>query len=288
MDVLFKSVITCKAMPPDDYRPFEWELSKARNSLQMRAFGLSYEVVPRKMLKRDKSDKNLVRFLGYCEQNRDKKSAFPTCDWSDPYPFFKEVLEQNKGLLDFEDYLFGLLEIKRDFSGLSEPQKKEIACQAAAQVLWFLEKNKIPTLEEMRKRIFNKEHCFFKLFEIGGESLRINARVACNWVSKVCPIPKSLRKGRPGKNGVSSSVFDSLIPIPGIFSEDKTTVNFLKLRFSLACISRLLKTLGWSLDQVVESKFIKFYQGPLKINLLPYSKDWVEEAFLKNGSIFMS
>jgi hypothetical protein len=56
----------------------------------------------------------------------------------------------------------------------------------------------------------------------------------------------------------------------------------------LACISRLLKALGWSLDQVVESKLIKFYEDSLRVSLLPYTKSWVLDAFLKKSSIFMS
>ena len=95
MDMLFEITHTYKMIPPADYRPFEWELAKARNSLKLHSFGYSYDVIPKKMLKRDKSDANLIEALCCFEKYSNEKGRPLSPDWSDPFDFFREVLERD-------------------------------------------------------------------------------------------------------------------------------------------------------------------------------------------------
>ena len=59
-----------------------------------------------------------------------------------------------------------ILGVNRDRSGLSAPQKNEIAIQVAAQLFWYIKKNEIPTIDTMVKCIRSKDGRFYSLLEM--------------------------------------------------------------------------------------------------------------------------
>ena len=196
----------------------------------------------------------------------------------DMYLFLKRILEENAPLFEYEEYLFGYLGIKRDRAELSLSQQNKIVVQSVAQVLWHLEKNNIPSIEKMAKKILDKKNPFNILFDLD----TFNSRTISNWVSEIFPISKNSRRGRPAKEEIPSSFFEELILIPGIFLDDET-VNFPKLRFTIVCLTRVLQAHGWRLGEIQESKFIDLYVNPLRHKFFPIIKfllnDWTKEAF---------
>ena len=89
---------------------------------------------------------------------REHKNRFVTP--TNPYEFLKLVLEEDAPLFGFEEELFGPIGIKRDRSGLSIPQKNVIAALAAAQVLWYLDKDNIPNTATMAKLLLKNREKF--------------------------------------------------------------------------------------------------------------------------------
>jgi len=263
---------------PQNLKEFEDRLSEFLYYLHDRFFGYAYEVVSTKMLKRDKSDEILVDVLcGFEKYCREKKDEIYAREKLAVYGFLKLALERDAPF--DSEYHLG---VGRDRSGLTSPQKNKIAIQAAAQVLWNLEKNNIPTIKEMKEKLKNKENPIHMIFQIN----RFNSRTIENWVSKIFPVPKDSRKGHPLKEGVPEELFKNLIPIPGIFLEDGNMINFPKLRFAIICLTRVLITLGWSIDQIEKSSFVKLYQSPLKFYPHMYVNDWIKDAAVENSSIF--
>lgn len=272
---------------------FTDRLIEVESKLRDRFFGLTYEIVSTKMLRRDRSAEALMEALACGEKYfSDKEVINEQIDWRG---FLKSVLETDAPLFNYEEYLFGSVGVKRDRSGLTEPQKEAIAFQAGGQVLWHLEKNKIPTIEKMKELLLDKTNLFWELFDLKESSScpiprGWNPRTIENWVREIFPVPADLRKGRPSKKGIASSLFDNLVLIPEIFFENEAKINFLKLRFALACLTRVLKALGWSLEKIIESHFIKLYIRPLGFEFFVFSKsiieNWIREAFTKKGSIF--
>ena len=265
--------------PPKDLRDFEDRMGEVEIKLRNIFFGFTYDIGTGKILKRKKSTEAIVEAL--CNYDKYAKDLTVINEHIDPYGLLKQILERDAPLIVCDDiYLLG---VKRERSGLSLPQKNKIAVQATAQVLWYLEKCKIPTIEKMKKTFLNKKNPFYTLLQLSRFN---NLRTIENWVREVFPMPKKTRKRHSSKNKLSNNYFDTLIPIPGVFLEDGKMINFLKFRFAIVCLVRVLITLGWSIDQVKNSIFINFYRSPLKFFLYRYVDNWINEAVAPNGSIF--
>lgn len=267
------------AEPPKDWMEFENRIGKFENKLRDMLFGFTYNLETGKTLKREKSIESIVESL--CDYDKYSENIQVITEHFNPFLLLKLILEQDAPFVICEDtYLLGF---KRDRSGLSLPQKNTITIQVAAQVLWYLEKNKIPTIELMSDHLLDKQHPFFKLFSIDRFH---NPRTIKNWISKVFPVPSKLRKGRPSLNEVPEDLFNSIMPVPGIFFEDGKVINILKLQFTIQCITRILKTLSWTMNQIENSEFILLYQRPLKYYLRCYVATWIKKTFEENGSVF--
>jgi hypothetical protein len=100
-----------------------------------------------------------------------------------------------------------------------------IAVQAGAQVLWYLEKNKFPTIESMSEYLCDRKCPFYSLIEIDRFH---DPRTIKNWISKIFPIPNNARKGRPSLHETSKDDFNTLIHIPDIFLKNGNVINVLK------------------------------------------------------------
>jgi len=260
---------------------FESKLGEILEELRERFFGYPFHVMSGKTIRRDTSNEALIEMLFFFEKYLEVNKNTIT-EFLEPFGFLKLVLEKDAPLFGFEEELFGVIGIKRDRSGISLPQKNAIAVQVAAQVLWQLEKGKIPTIVEMRKRLLDKENPLFRLLELN----RFGTRAIDDWISEVFPLPKHVRKGRPSKAAPPEDSFERLVHIPGVFMDEGKVVNFPKLRFAILCLARILKTQGFSSDQIRESNFIRLYQIPLLFYLSLYIRGWIAEGFNENGSIF--
>lgn len=262
--------------PPKSFSEFEDRLLEIEEKLRNVVFGLSYDTELGKTLKREKSNENIVTAL--CNYEKYVKGVINEQCCS--IGLLKLIIEKDAPFLVCDDeYILG---VKRDRSGLSLPQKNKIAIQAAAQVFWYLEKNKIPTIDAMTSKLRDKKNALCTLWEIN----KFGSRAIEDWICEVFPIPVHLRKGRPSKSGLSESYFDTLITIPEIFLEDNKMINFLKLKFAIISYTQILKTLGWSIDQIKDSIFIQQYKSFLKFYLWIYVKNWIEDTAKKNSSIF--
>jgi hypothetical protein len=285
MDIMFLEFlekpesIKAPVEPPKNWVEFENRLLAFDADLRRLIFGFIYDIESGKTIKREKTTEAIVEAL--CNYDKYAKDLTVIHEYIDPCRLLKQILERDAPLIVCDDiYLLG---VKRERSGLSLPQKNKIAVQATAQVLWYLEKCKIPTIEKMKKTLLNKKNLFHNLFQLS----RFNhSRTIENWVREVFPMPKSSRKRHSSKNELSNNHFDTLIPIPGVFLEDGKMINFLKFRFAIVCLVRVLITLGWSIVQVKNSIFINFYQSRLKFLPYIYVNNWINEAVASNGSIF--
>lgn len=258
--------------PLTNLEQFEDRLRTFLDELKNLFFGITYKTT----IKRDTSNQSLVAALLEYEKCEKNLSLLP--EKLETYSFLKLALEKDAPLLLQDEYLLG---IQRDRSGISDPQKNAIVAQCAARVLWFLEKNKIPTIMAMAKRLKNKKDPLCCLLEL--ENFEIHT--IKNWIKQVFPVPKKERQGRDSEAGKPISNFADVVPIPGIFLEDGR-VNFPKLRFAIMCTTRILKSLGYDLNSAVESRFITFYVQSLQFYPSRYVNDWAQEAFLGNSSIF--
>jgi len=262
--------------PPSNQQEFEDRLKIVEQIARDDVFGSPYEDEKRKIRRRETSTKALVEAL--CQDaKRPRESFSPSLGQLEPYKYLKLVLEKN-ARLHLPDEI-DLLGVRRDCSGPSVPQKNEIAVQAIAQVLWYLEK--VPTKVEMSKILLNKKGPFYELL-----NRKFNSRVIENWIRKVCPMQENLKGRRAKIPKFEDSCFDNLIPIPGIFLEDGKVINFPKLKFAIKCLTRVLNTLKWPLNLIKESNFISLYQKPVPFYLHRFINDWIDEAFAENGRIF--
>lgn len=261
--------------PPKDLKEFEDRLGMFLHDLKNLFFGVIHEVETGKRVKRDTSIASLVHALLRYEKHQNKN--VPSPEMLETYPFLKLVLEKDAALFGKDRYLLG---IQRNRSGLSTPKKNVIAVRCAAQVLWHLERSQIPTIEAMEDRLLDRKYPFYELLDLG----RFHSpRTIEKWVRAVFPVPQAERKKHRTKN---DSAFKNIIPIPNIFTD--TGVSFPRLRFALICLTRILKTLNWRQRQIVDSEFSILLADPLKFYPRLYVRDWIDEAYSSNGSIFDS
>lgn len=242
--------------PPKDLKEFEDRLGNFEANLRDVLFGFTYNLETGKTLKRKKSTESIVEALcNFNEYSKNTTSSYIIEDL-DSFCLLRLILERDASLMICEDtYLLGF---KRDRSGLSVPQKNAIAVQATAQVLWYLNKNKLPTIESMTEYLLNKESPFYGLLRIGRFH---NRRTIKNWISDVFPIPSSIRKGRPSQQEPSKINFKVLNPIPGIFMDEERVINVMKLRFTIQCLVRVLNVLGWSKNKIERSSLTKILRA---------------------------
>ena len=260
--------------PPKDLREFEDRLGKLMLFLKGTFFGLTYDIEERKTLKKDTGPETLVRVLQDYEKYRNAYGEI-FHNHLEAYQFLKLALESNTSLIWDDRYL---LEISRDRSGLMVPDKKELAVQCAAQVLWYLEGDKFLTIMDMEQCLKTDP----RLQWLNARQFQ-KARTIWDWIRPICPISEEDRK-KPSHQR-NREVFKELIPIPGIITESGGKVNFPKLRFVILSLSFTLKGLGWSLDQVRESNLIALYAVSLRFYPALYVGDWVKEAFENHCSI---
>ena len=270
---------------PEADRPIEWKLSLVRHSLCLRARVYNCNVLLEKSTIQDEGRKRRQKSLIYFKKLSKKKHDVKEW-WTSSFEFLKEVLEKDIYLLEQEEYVFSFMGIRRDYSGLPEAKKIEIIYQIEAQVFWYLEKNKFLTIEEMKKFLLKRKHPYFQSLSNRSNP---NERMLCNYIRPICPIPKNLRKRGVSKKQIPESFFDKLIPLPTIFSKDKAIISFPRLIFLLRCMTLLLKSLGWSIEAIIESELTKIYTNPLQLYLAQYGEVWIREAFFcKEGRIFIS
>lgn len=281
---LFKQMQASSAeemTPPANERDFEVRITKYEEDIRSKLFGYMYYLKESKILKRDSSVETIVDFL--CEYDKHADELFIITQCHNGYSLLKQILEKDAPFAICQDtYLLGF---ERDRSGLSGPQMNMIAVQAAAQASWYLEKHKLPSIESMAQYLYDKKYPLYHLLEINRFH---DPRTIWNWISKVFPIPKNARKGRPSLEKIPKDDFNTLIHIPDIFLENGNVINVLKLRFAIQCLTQVLKSLNWSKKGVLESPLIGLYQSSLKFYVLDYVYDWVAEAFEKNSRIFDS
>jgi len=265
--------------PPANERDFEVRIAKYEEDIRSKLFGYMYYLKESKTLKCDSSVETIVDFL--CEYDKHADELFVITQCHDGYSLLKQILEKDAPFAICQDaYLLGF---ERDRSGLSGPQMNVIAVQAAAQATWYLEKHKLPTIESMSEYLCDKRRPLYHLLEIDRFH---DSRTIRNWISKVFPIPNSARKGRPSLDETPKDDFNTLIHIPDIFLKNGNAVNVLKLRFTIQCLTRVLKSLNWPKKRILESPLISLYQSPLKFYVIDYVHDWIAVAFEKNGGIF--
>lgn len=260
--------------PPKELREFEDRLRKLYDLLYDSYFGIAHYVSRNKKISNDKSLENLIEIGIQCEKilNNRKCIIGRVCEC---YKFLKIALEKN---YPFSDNAQAYLGVFIDRSGLTGPQKDEIAVQCAAQVIWNIEGERFPTIKAMIQRLRRKEdplHSLLKLKDVSDD------RTLRNWISPIYPVPHEERKKNPSKR---AGFFNELIPIPGVRVDRR--INFQKLQFVIVCITQVLKLLGWEEAQIADSKFISLLKEPLLFYPRMYLKDWVIEAYLGNGRIF--
>ena len=73
------------------------------------------------------------------------------------------------------------------------------------------------------------------------------------------PSRKVQERGRPSKKQKPNSHFHALVEISGIFQENGKTINFLKLRFAVVCLTKILKVRRHSIQRVKESNLFQFF-----------------------------
>lgn len=274
--------------PPVDLKEFEDRLESTVTRLYRFLFGVIYylDFDERSTLRKDTSLENVIDILITCNKKNsegiklDHKMSFSWNQRHDCYVFLKRVLERNCPLHeDFQEYIG----IYIDHSGISLPEKREIAMQAAAQVLWFFNKGQISLVSQMRVEIW-KNKSLASLLELKRVQ---NARVVEDWIRKINPMPKAMRKGAPSKRQINNDwLYSNIILIPEVFSENPNRTNFLKLRFTVMVIAKIMSTIGMQQEEILGCKIIQSYEEPLKFYPKNYIREWVVEALLKNGSIY--
>lgn len=269
-----------------------WErVLEVLENLRNSCFGLTYDMLSKKMLPRNKDNKTLIEALCYIDKYRKENKNLLPAEILDIYEFLKLVLEDDAPLFGYEEYIFSPLGIQRDLSGISKTRKRTIAVQAVAQILWHIEKNNIPTIAAMRRKLLDKENPLYTLLKLN--QLHVNddseSRSIENWVREVFPPPKDKRtekRTRPSlKAGRPDDSFNTLISIPEIFWNDGNVINFPKLRFAIIALTMVLRTMGWSFDQIRDSNFIHLYQRQVPFQLELCMRMWIIEAFNEPGNI---
>ena len=264
--------------PPKSLEVFEYRLLICYRDTQTSHFGHAHFLAEGKTLKKRTDYKALVDTLIVHEKcsKRVKRSRLNP---KDVYEFLKYLLERNAptGLPD--EFILGF---QRDRSRrlsktrleLSIPEKNKIAAQAAAQVLWFIEGERIPTLAEMGKRLrqapFTSLFGFHKLHKVPN---------FLSWIRPVFPVPSELRK----QNQIPSHHFKTVAEIPDIFTEKG--VDFLRLLFALQCITRVMKSQGMNLNQIRESQPVSLLIGNFRFYLQDYAEDWIKMYYESNSHI---
>lgn len=288
MDNVIKEVLdisfttTCSIIDP---KSFEGRLWAVCDKLDRLLFGMAYDVSDKKMLKRKRDNETFIRLLADFDskfKNFQRNQIIHICidEIININEWFKMIVESNVSLNYHEKEIFCFLGFQRNFSGISKPEEYAMKFQVAAQVLWFLNENPIPTLEAMRKTLASKSSISAFLGGYDGSSYP-NSRSVCNWISKVFPNPNQVKQGRPKKKQATDNFFGEFTSVPGVFSDARKKINCVKLRFVLQSITLVLNKLGWPEEKIMETELIQFYVGQLHPSLSWLWKAWVHEALVK-------
>lgn len=272
--------------PPKHLEEFENRLRMCIDILTSEFLGKGYylDVDERKTIQKDFSLENLIETAILSEKKCSykeltKKELFSNKN-QDSYSFLKKTLERK---FPFSETIQACLGIPIDLSGISLPEKRTIAVQAAAQVLWFYKKGLIALVPQMRVEIWNNK----SLVSLLGLRRFQNSKVVEDWIRVVNPKPKEMRKGAPSKRRRNNDYqYSHIVLIPEIFSENPNRTNFLKLRFAVMVIGKILSAIGLTQKEVLSSRILQAYQEPLKFYPRKLTVDWVMEALLINGSIY--
>jgi hypothetical protein len=200
-------------------------------------------------------------------------------DKKECYDFLKKAIERK---VPFSEYTQKYLGIPIDNNNLTVPEKRIIAIQAAAQVLWYYKKSKIPSTRAMQKEVWND-----RLFILAQGLINFkNTRVIENWIREVNPLPENERKLWPlQRKSLQDCCFDQIILIPGIFLTNPLRINFEKLRFAIKMIVQRLSSLSIPQEAIIDHLIFHSYIDQLQFYPQSYVKDWIKEAFIDSGSI---
>ena len=269
--------------PPENLHEFKERLFDYVERRFERVFGLEHQISAGKMIRRDMSVAGLVDAQIRIEKiMKAKRVVSHSLSTEDTYRFLKIALEQS---YPFSRMAQRFLGINIDYGELKLPEKHRIVCQAVTQILWYLRRGEIPNAEKMGK-FLPQQISLVKSPEIIDSFWSKDERTIKKWIRAVCPVPRSMRIGRGGGKNIPDSIYNNIVPIPGAFLPNDMSVNFIKLRFIIISIARILKMFGWSLEQVLDSKILKTYASPLKFYPASYVSDWARAGFRLNGSIF--
>lgn len=263
-----KDNLTKKAqLPYQDNPSFYDRALEVLMKLRTAVFGINHYVTSSKTIKASTDNEFLIKALFAMDKYSSKTSVLN--EHLNVFEFVSLVLEKNAPLREFEEYLFGPTGIKRDFSDIYTKEKHKMSMQCAAQILWSLEGNKIPTIEAMKRRLSDKESPLFNFLK---PELFIDRETISDWIRPVFPIPVTRRRGR-----WRSHLFDDIVPIPNIINGD--VVSFPRIHFAVYCTTSILKAFGWDIVQICESKFIKTLIPAKDFAFHFFIKAWVKEFY---------
>lgn len=262
--------------PPKTLQEFEDRLGDIFVALIKHYFGVAYYVYPTSKLTNSASIENLIKIANQVEKFSDRRKSESIDIPLDCYLFLKKTLESNFRFSKLDQDLLGMV---IDRTNLTKPKKRMIAVQCAVQVLWYLEKDAIPTIEAMIAMLKDKKRPFFELLELQKTT---NPQTLQRWIRAIFPVPKDQRK----KRSKVVSAYSSIVPIPALFTI--TGIKFPWLRFATISITCVMKACGCSSSEIINSSPIGLLVERLKFYPKLYVRDWVEEAYSTNGSIFDS
>lgn len=236
----------------------------------------------KKTIDEDKSNEAFVENYSYFESYFEEEGR-DVSDSLNFYEFFKKILEKDSPLFGYEGDLFSPSGVKRDFAPLTIPCKNAIRAQCLAQVLYYKEKNSILNKKTLVPEIKKHQNSPWDFSTFNNCTIE-------RWIGGSFSDLEGPKVGRPRKYKVfnlSATIptpdrkTNILVPIPGIFINGGTSINFLKLRFVLQSIVHILKHHQWSIEQILESQFIQLYVDllPFQFYLPFFVKDWVREVY---------
>jgi len=264
---------------PKNFQELETRFFLYEERLRECLFGFAHKLGLKKTIKKVESLDTIVDCLTEYEKIENKVNVYN--EQFNPLQLINVIIEKNLPFMICKDkYILG---IERDRSGLSVPEQNRISFQVAAQILWAVKKNEHPTIESMIDCLEDEQNPFYLPLKVDRFN---NPRTIRNWISEVFPIPKKERKRRLSDEEASNHYFDVLVPVPGIFMEGGSVVNFVKLKFGLEWTVQILKILKWSDEQIRSSNFVEQYRGSLTFYLPMYVDLWVDGALRDNGRIF--
>ncbi len=258
---------------PQNLEEFETRVNDILERTAERYHKEAYGIYKKQPVDKRLSIEKLVKFSMRSEKTINKKER-GTDHHLDGYNFLKLALEKNVLFSKSDQYILGIA-IER--SKLTKPKQRLIAFQCAAQTLWYLEQNSIPTLAAMEVMLTDKKQPLSELLE--AEKVT-NSRTIQKWIGAVCPVPQNQRK----KHLKDVALYSNIVPIPGLFTAQG--IRFPWLKFAIICTTRVMKICNCTLEDIIGSPSILVITERLKFYPKLYIRDWIEGAYSSNSSIF--